>query len=63
MNELGRLLVIAGTSRGVAIYTRQEGEAADMVPEDQPCEEMAKATYVFRESLTPGQYRKRRADL
>jgi hypothetical protein len=44
-------------SRGVAIYTRQEAEAASAAPAGPTC-----LTYVFRESLTPHQYRKRAVD-
>jgi len=49
-------------SRGVAIYTKQEAEAGTATPEGPACLGLPMVTYVFRESLTPHQYRKRAAD-
>jgi hypothetical protein len=49
-------------SRGVAIYTRQEAEAASATPAGLACLGSPMVTYVFRESVTPNEYRKRAVD-
>jgi hypothetical protein len=48
-------------SRGVAIYMRQEAEAGDAAPGGPASLGLRVVTYIFRESLTPDEYRKRAA--